>query len=159
VKRQRGAWPGAAIGAPPLTLRKLLARDDAHVHTFDAAAFLHEPALLPLLGKFNALDHGVGEALLECDPMARVKRDELAWQLFTTLMHRWPELPVALYNDRFELGNLFGHRAAARRVVTVGGRRRRPASLVEAGARAGRTAMWNGRPTWWSRTCWPTSGR
>ncbi len=85
-------------------IAELLARDDAHVHTFDAAAFLHEPSLLPLLAKFNALDHGVGEALLECDPMARVKRDDLAWQLFTTLMGRWPELPVALYNDRFELG-------------------------------------------------------
>ncbi len=82
----------------------LLARDDAHVHTFDAAAFLHEPALLPLLGKFNAIDHGVGEALLECDPIARAKRDDLAWQLFATLARRWPELPVALYNDRFELG-------------------------------------------------------
>jgi HEAT repeats len=85
-------------------IAELLARDDAHVHTFDAAAFLHEPALLPLLGNFNAIDHGVGEALLECDPIARAKRDELAWQLFTTLAQRWPELPVALYSDRFELG-------------------------------------------------------
>jgi hypothetical protein len=85
-------------------IAELLARDDAHVHTFDAAAFLHEPALLPLLGNFNAVDHGVGEALLECDPIARAKRDNLAWQLFTTLAQRWPELPVALYSDRFELG-------------------------------------------------------
>jgi HEAT repeats len=85
-------------------IAELLARDDAHVHTFDAAAFLHEPALLPLLAKFNAIDHGVGEALLECDPIARVKRDDLAFRLFTTLVQRWPELPVALYSDRFELG-------------------------------------------------------
>jgi hypothetical protein len=85
-------------------IAELLARDDAHVHTFDAAAFLHEPALLPLLAKFNAIDHGVGEALLECDPIARVKRDDLAYRLFTTLVQRWPELPVALYSDRFELG-------------------------------------------------------
>jgi hypothetical protein len=85
-------------------IAELLARDDAHVHTFDAAAFLHEPALLPLLANFNAIDHGVGEALLECDPIARAKRDDLAWRLFTTLAERWPELPVALYNDRFELG-------------------------------------------------------
>ena len=32
------------------------------------------------------------------------QRDDLAWQFFTTLERRWPELPVALYNDRFELG-------------------------------------------------------
>jgi hypothetical protein len=85
-------------------IAELLARDDAHVHTFDAAAFLHEPALLPLLANFNAADHGVGEALLECDPAARAKRDDLAWRLFTVLGERWPELPAALYNDRYELG-------------------------------------------------------
>ena len=85
-------------------IAELLARDDAHVHTFDAAAFLHEPALLPLLANFNAADHGVGEALLECDPAARAKRDDLAWRLFVTLGERWPELPAALYNDRYELG-------------------------------------------------------
>jgi hypothetical protein len=85
-------------------IAELLARDDAHVHTFDAAAFLHEPALLPLLANFNAADHGVSEALLECDPAARANRDDLAWQLFTTLTDRWPELPAALYSDRYELG-------------------------------------------------------
>lgn len=85
-------------------IAELLARDGAHVHTFDAAAFLHDPALLPLLGKYNAIDHGVGEALLECDPRARAKRDELTWRLFTTLIERWPELPVSLYCDRYELG-------------------------------------------------------
>jgi hypothetical protein len=89
--------------ATPL-VAELLAREDAHVHTFDAAAFLHDPVLLPYLANFNAVDHGVGEALLECDPAARTKRDEMAWRLFTTLAGRWPELPVALYSDRYELG-------------------------------------------------------
>ncbi|HEU0241300.1 MAG TPA: HEAT repeat domain-containing protein [Micromonosporaceae bacterium] len=85
-------------------IAELLARDDAHVHTFDAAAFLHEPALLPLLANFNAADHGVGEALLECDPIARALRDDLAWGVFTTIAERWPELPASLYSDRYELG-------------------------------------------------------
>lgn len=94
-RRDRRALPYVA---------ELLAREDAHVHTFDAAAFLGDPALLPLLDKYNVGDPGVAGAVRECDPAAAAEREARAWQLYARIADRWPELPVALYCDRFELG-------------------------------------------------------
>ncbi len=82
----------------------LLMDDDAHLSTFDAAAFLGDPALLPALALYNPADQGVAEAMTECDPAARAARDARAWELFETVGRRFPELPVALYCERFELG-------------------------------------------------------
>lgn len=82
----------------------LLMDDDAHLSTFDAAAFLGDPALLPALAMYNPADQGVAEAMTECDPAARAVRDARAWELFETVGRRFPELPVALYCERYELG-------------------------------------------------------
>ena len=82
----------------------MLRADDAHVFTFDAAGFLGDPELLPALALYNPIDHGVAEAMTECDPVARATRDERGWQLFEEVCRRWPELPMALYCERFELG-------------------------------------------------------
>jgi len=87
----------------PLVAGLLLA-DAAHVFTFDAASFLGDPALLPALALYNPIDQGVAEALTECDPAARAVRDARAWELFEEVCRRWPELPMALYCERFELG-------------------------------------------------------
>lgn len=82
----------------------LLRADAAHVFTFDAAAFLGDPDLLPVLALYNPIDQGVAEAMTECDPAARTARDARAWGLFEEVCRRWPELPMALYCERFELG-------------------------------------------------------
>jgi hypothetical protein len=87
----------------PLVAGLLLA-DAAHVFTFDAAGFLGDPALLPALAHYNPVDQGVTEAMTECDPAARAARDARAWELFEEVCRRWPDLPVALYCERFELG-------------------------------------------------------
>jgi hypothetical protein len=82
----------------------LLRADAAHVFTFDAAGFLGDPALLPALALYNPVDQGVAEAMTECDPQARAARDARAWELFEEVCRRWPEVPMALYCERFELG-------------------------------------------------------
>ncbi|WP_326559030.1 HEAT repeat domain-containing protein [Micromonospora sp. NBC_01796] len=85
-------------------LAGLLAEASAHVFSFDAAAFLGDPALLPLLRKFDPADRGVEEALRECDPVLRARRDAFAIKLFDALHARLPEAEIALYAERFELG-------------------------------------------------------
>jgi hypothetical protein len=82
----------------------LLATRDAHVHTFDAAAFLGAPELVGPLSAYDRSDPGVALALQACDPVAREARDDRAWALFRAVAERYPELPVALYCERFELG-------------------------------------------------------
>ncbi|GAB3956836.1 hypothetical protein GCM10027614_70450 [Micromonospora vulcania] len=46
-------------------LRELLAEDEVHRFTFQAAAYLADPSLLPLLNEFDPDAPGVAEALLE----------------------------------------------------------------------------------------------
>lgn len=90
-------------GALPL-LAGMLAQESAHVMSFDAAAFLGDPALLPLLEKFDPADRGVADALRECDPVLRARRDAFASTLFDALHARLPEAEIALYAERFEIG-------------------------------------------------------
>ncbi|GIH13898.1 HEAT repeat domain-containing protein [Rugosimonospora africana] len=85
-------------------LAGLLAEESAHVFCFDAAAFLADPALLPLLRAFDPADRGVPEALRECDPVLRARRDRLAEELSDALRARLPDADVALYGERFETG-------------------------------------------------------
>lgn len=89
--------------AVPL-VAELLAARDAHRLTFDAAAFLASPDLVTSLVSYNIVDFGVAEALLECDPVNRRRRDDLAWALFITVHELRPELPITLFSERFELG-------------------------------------------------------
>ncbi|MBQ0980198.1 MULTISPECIES: HEAT repeat domain-containing protein [unclassified Micromonospora] len=85
-------------------VRELLAQDAVHRHTFQAAAYLADPSLLPLLDGFDPTAEGVAEALLECDPLRRAQRDEAAWQVMTTLHLLRPDLRVALLGERCDLG-------------------------------------------------------
>jgi hypothetical protein len=50
------------------------------------------------------MEFGVAEALQECDPAARLRQDNLAWKVFNEVHARRPDLPIALYNERFETG-------------------------------------------------------
>ncbi|MEU7922166.1 HEAT repeat domain-containing protein [Micromonospora zamorensis] len=85
-------------------VRELLAREEVHRFTFQAAAHLADPSLLPLLDGFDPTAEGVAEALLECDPLRRAQRDEAAWQVMTTLHLLRPDLRVALLGERCDLG-------------------------------------------------------
>lgn len=94
-RRDRGVVPLVA---------ELLAAGEAHLFTFDAAGFLGSPELVPLLASYDIVEWGVAEALCECDALARARRDELAWRLFNEVCARRPDLPIALYCERFETG-------------------------------------------------------
>ncbi|WP_433652133.1 HEAT repeat domain-containing protein [Micromonospora zamorensis] len=85
-------------------VRELLAQDMVHKHTFQAAAYLAEPSLLPLLDRFDPTAEGVAEALRECDPVRRAQRDESAWRLLTVVHQRRPDLRVAIFGERCDLG-------------------------------------------------------
>ncbi len=89
--------------AVPL-VAELLGQGEAHLFTFDAAAFLAAPELVPLLAAYDIIEFGVAEALQECDPAARLRRDNLAWKVFKEVHARRPDLPIALYSERFEIG-------------------------------------------------------
>jgi hypothetical protein len=83
---------------------ELLLEGEAHLFTFDAAAFLAAPELVPLLAAYDIIEFGVAEALQECDPAARLRRDNLAWKIFNEVHARRPDLPISLYCERFEVG-------------------------------------------------------
>jgi hypothetical protein len=89
--------------AVPL-VAELLLEGEAHLFTFDAARFLAAPELVPLLAAYDLMEFGVAEALQECDPAARLRQDNLAWKVFNEVHARRPDLPIALYNERFETG-------------------------------------------------------
>ncbi|WP_328299172.1 HEAT repeat domain-containing protein [Streptomyces sp. NBC_00435] len=88
-------------GAVPL-LAALLEEPTAYVRTFNAAAVLGDPGLLPSLHKYDPADPGVGEALAACDPMARERRDAAACALLDAVYALLPEADAALYASRFE---------------------------------------------------------
>ncbi|MFY1620261.1 HEAT repeat domain-containing protein [Micromonospora sp. WMMD736] len=85
-------------------VRELLAQDEVHKFTVQAAAYLADPSLLPLLDGFNPDADGVAEALVECDPVRRARRDESAWRLFDAIHRRCPDLGVTLFGERCDLG-------------------------------------------------------
>ncbi|MFI5928221.1 HEAT repeat domain-containing protein [Micromonospora sp. NPDC051543] len=85
-------------------VRELLARDEVHTFTFQAAAYLADPSLLPLLDGFDPEADGVAEALVECDPVRRSRRDESAWRLFDAIHRRRPDLQVTIFGERCDLG-------------------------------------------------------
>ncbi|MEU8085292.1 HEAT repeat domain-containing protein [Micromonospora sp. NPDC049101] len=85
-------------------VRELLAQEEVHTFTFQAAAYLADESLLPLLDGFDPTADGVSDALRECDPVRRVQRDESAWQILTALHQLRPDLPVAVFGERCDLG-------------------------------------------------------
>jgi hypothetical protein len=80
-----------------------LSRDAEIANTliFEAAAFLADESLLPLLEKFDSSDPDVAVALRECDPS---ERDNFAFQTFDALQELLPGKNISLYGERFELG-------------------------------------------------------
>ncbi|MET7668560.1 HEAT repeat domain-containing protein [Micromonospora luteifusca] len=89
--------------AHPL-VRGLLAQDEVHRFTFQAAAYLADPTLLPLLDGFDPNADAVAEALRECDPLLRAERDESAWLLLNAVHRRRPDLEVTVFGERCDLG-------------------------------------------------------
>ncbi|MDG4808685.1 HEAT repeat domain-containing protein [Micromonospora sp. WMMD1120] len=85
-------------------VRELLAQDEVHNFTFEAAAYLGDPSLLPLLEGFDSDADRVAEALLECDPVRRSQRDESAWRLFDAIHRRRPDLRLTIFGERCDLG-------------------------------------------------------
>ncbi|MEV7331503.1 HEAT repeat domain-containing protein [Micromonospora sp. NPDC093244] len=99
----RGLARRRDVRALPL-VRGLLAQDAVHTFTFQAAAYLADPSLLPLLDGFDPTADGVAEALLECDPVRRAERDELAWRLLLAVYLRRPDWQVTVGGERCDLG-------------------------------------------------------
>jgi HEAT repeat protein len=89
--------------AVPL-VAELLAAGDAHVFTFAAAAMLADGRLLEALSTYDPADPDVAAACEACDAVYREVADDAAWDLYTAVAARYPELPVALYCERFEPG-------------------------------------------------------
>lgn len=87
--------------AVPL-LAALLEEPTAYVQTFNAAAVLGDPRLLPSLRTYDPADPGVREALQACDPAARERRDAAAWALLEAVHALLPTTDGALYASRFE---------------------------------------------------------
>ncbi|WCN83106.1 HEAT repeat domain-containing protein [Micromonospora sp. LH3U1] len=85
-------------------VRELLAHDEVHTFTFQAAAYLADPSVLPLLEGFDPTADGVAEALRECDPVLRAERDESASRLLNAVHLRRPDLQVAIFGKRCDLG-------------------------------------------------------
>ncbi|MFG3555354.1 HEAT repeat domain-containing protein [Micromonospora sp. NPDC047557] len=85
-------------------VRELLARDEVHSFTFQAAAYLADPSLLPLLDGFDPSADRVAQALLECDPVRRVQRDDAVWRILDVIHRRRPDLRVAIFGERCDLG-------------------------------------------------------
>lgn len=88
-------------GAVPL-LAALLGEPTAYVQSFGAAAVLGDPGLLPALSTYDPSDPGVGEALRNCDPAARERRDTAACALLDAVYDLLPTVDAALYASRFE---------------------------------------------------------
>nr|WP_239542740.1 HEAT repeat domain-containing protein [Micromonospora terminaliae] len=82
----------------------LLAEESVHPSTFEAAAFLAHPSLVPLLEEFDPTSENVATALRECDPLRRAQRDASAMMLLDALHARLPDVEMAMFGDRFELG-------------------------------------------------------
>ncbi len=96
---------GLAIRRDPRSvplLAQLLAADSAHLHTFQAAAVLADPALLPALRTYDPSDPGVTEALTTCDPQLRVLRDRDSAALLEAIHRLLPNTDAGLYAHRLE---------------------------------------------------------
>ncbi|MFI1352442.1 HEAT repeat domain-containing protein [Streptomyces sp. NPDC020898] len=96
---------GLAIRRDPRSvplLGQLLAADSAHLHTFQAAAVLADPTLLPALRAYDPTDPGVTEALTTCDPQLRAPRDRDSAALLKTVHRLLPNTDAALYAHRME---------------------------------------------------------
>ncbi|MET8250930.1 HEAT repeat domain-containing protein [Micromonospora sp. NPDC005197] len=85
-------------------VREMLSHDEVHRFTIRAAAYLADPSLLPLLDGFDPSADRVAQALLECDPVRRVQRDEAVWRLLDVIHRRRPDLRVTIFGERCDLG-------------------------------------------------------
>ncbi|MEV4214173.1 HEAT repeat domain-containing protein [Micromonospora sp. NPDC049662] len=84
-------------------VRELLAQDEVHNFTIKAAAYLGDPSLLPLLAGFDPDADHVAEALRECDPQRRDRRNDLAWRLLLAVHSRRPDWAVTVAGERCDL--------------------------------------------------------
>lgn len=87
-----------------LLARLLAAEDGAHVLVFGAAAVLGAEELLLLLEEFDSDEPGVQDALDECDPAARDRRDQFAWDLVCSLYRQLPGIDASVSGRRHQVG-------------------------------------------------------
>jgi hypothetical protein len=81
----------------------LAAEDGVHDLVFCAAAVLGASELLPLLEEFDDVGP-VQEALAECDPVARGRRDQFAWSLLCALNRQQPAIDAGVSAYRHQAG-------------------------------------------------------
>ncbi|MET8087984.1 HEAT repeat domain-containing protein [Micromonospora sp. NPDC005237] len=84
-------------------VREMLSHDEVHRFTIRAAAYLADPSLLPLLDGFDPDADHVAEALRECDPLRRDRRNDLAWRLLLAVHRRRPDWEVTVAGERCNL--------------------------------------------------------
>jgi HEAT repeat protein len=99
----RGLARRRVAGAVPL-LAELLDQSDVHVHTFYAAGFARDPALVASLELFDPADLAVAAALRECDPARRAQRDSLAVDLLEKLWADPSDWDLMMVSHLFEVG-------------------------------------------------------
>ncbi|MGS2617175.1 HEAT repeat domain-containing protein [Micromonospora sp. LZ34] len=82
----------------------LLAEESVDGCTFEAAGYLGQPSLVPLLERFDPAGRGVAAALRECDPRRRGRRDTLALRLLDAVRVHLPVGQISIFCEHFELG-------------------------------------------------------
>ena len=87
--------------AVPLLTELLDDPDGVHTHTFDAARFLADPALLPSLLEYEP-STAVTAAVRACDPVQQAADTEAAWELLCAVDRLRPDLAARLSVNRFD---------------------------------------------------------
>ncbi|MHA6761852.1 HEAT repeat domain-containing protein [Streptacidiphilus sp. PAMC 29251] len=88
--------------AVPLIAGLLDSDDGAYFLTFDAAAILGVPELLPALDTYEPDSPGTDRAVAACDPVRRARMEDDAWAVVLELERLRPDLDAALCSPRFE---------------------------------------------------------
>lgn len=88
--------------AVPLIAELLDSDDGAYFLTFDAAAILGVPELLPALDTYEPDSHGTDRAVAACDPVRRARMEDDAWAVVVELERLRPDLGAALCSPRYE---------------------------------------------------------
>ncbi|GAA4508973.1 hypothetical protein GCM10023191_069420 [Actinoallomurus oryzae] len=90
--------------ATPLAIELLEAEQGIYSWGLEAVACLRDPALLPYLAGYDATSPAVAAALRECDPAARLQRDDFAAALLQAVYDRSPAADAAVFSTLLETG-------------------------------------------------------
>ncbi|GLY77226.1 HEAT repeat domain-containing protein [Actinoallomurus iriomotensis] len=90
--------------ATALVIELLDAEQGIYSWGLEAAACLRDPALLPHLAGYDAASAPVATALRECDPAARLRRDDFAAALLDAVYDRSPAADPTVFSTLLETG-------------------------------------------------------